>query len=230
MKIKSGTDLVERFFAGTGTTYDRIVSLFTLGFDIWWKRRILEKIPESPMQIIDQASGTGILTLKIARRFPQCRVIGVELREEYLNIAREKARLLHLNNTEFVLGRAEDVFLEGSFDCITSSYLAKYAEIDSLVVNIKRMLRRDGLLIAHDFTYPSNPVFARIWEFYFRVMQALGSSKYPEWRTVFYELPEFLRTTGWVGELIKSLKENGFSDITLEFLTFGTSAIITARK
>jgi demethylmenaquinone methyltransferase/2-methoxy-6-polyprenyl-1,4-benzoquinol methylase len=228
--MKSGIELVERFFAGTGNSYDHIVKVFTLGFDLWWKRKILENIPEYPRQIIDQASGTGILSIKIAKRFPDCRVTGVELRDEYLSIARQRANRLNLNNLEFVLGRAEDVFIEGSFDCITSSYLAKYAEIDSLVANNKKMLRKGGVLIAHDFTYPSNPVFAGIWEFYFKLMQGFGSSRYPEWETVFYELPVFLRTTRWVTELTRSLKENGFSDISLKFYTFGTSAIVTAIK
>ena len=159
-------DLVERFFSATGSTYDHMANLCTLGFDIWWKRKILEKIPSGgPLQIIDQACGTGILTLKIARRLPHCRVIGVELREEYLSIAREKLQQLGLHNVELILGRAEDVFLEGSFDCITSSYLAKYADIDRLVAGAKRMLRSGGLLIMHDSSYPPNPYFARMWSF-----------------------------------------------------------------
>ncbi len=40
-----GVDLVHRFFSGTGPTYDHMVNLWTIGFDIWWKKRILEKIP-----------------------------------------------------------------------------------------------------------------------------------------------------------------------------------------
>ncbi|MEM5787138.1 MAG: class I SAM-dependent methyltransferase [Syntrophobacteraceae bacterium] len=225
-----GVQLAERFFQGTGHSYDHIVSLFTLGFDLWWKRKILQKIPGNPLRIIDQASGTGILTFKIAGRFPEARVVGVELRDEYLVIARQKAAFLNLRRVEFVLGRAEEVFLEGSFDCITSSYLAKYAETDRWVRNCKRMLRDGGLLIAHDFTYPPNPYFAALWEYYFRIMQTVGSWRYPEWRTVFFELPELLRRTKWVPELRESLAMHGFSDISLEFRTFGSSAIITARK
>jgi demethylmenaquinone methyltransferase/2-methoxy-6-polyprenyl-1,4-benzoquinol methylase len=224
-------DLVERFFSGTGSSYDHMVNLSTLGFDIWWKKKILEKIPSGgPLQIIDQACGTGVLTLKIARRLPHCRVIGVELREEYLSIAREKLQQLGLHNVELILGRAEDVFLEGSFDCITSSYLAKYADIDRLVAGAKRMLRSGGVLIMHDFSYPPNPYFARMWELYFKLLRALGNYKYPQWITIFHELPELVKNTGWRGELVKSLRENHFSHIGMESLTFGTSTIISARR
>lgn len=230
MQVVSGAQLAERFFEGTGHSYDWIVSLFTLGFDLWWKRKILRKIPADSLQIIDQACGTGILTFKIAERFPGARVVGVELRDEYLSIARQKAALLKLSRVEFMLGRAEDVCPGERFDCITSSYLAKYAEIDLWVQNCKKMLRDGGLFIAHDFTYPPNPHFAAAWESYFRIMQRFGIRMYPEWRTVFIELPELLRRTGWVAELLEALRVNGFSDISLECLTFGSAAVITARK
>jgi len=223
-------ELVNRFFSGTGPTYDYLVNLTTLGLDRWWKKKILEKIPEGPARILDQACGTGILTFKIAHQFPRCRVVGVELRDEYLNIAEEKTKALKLNNVEFVLGRAEDVLLKESFDCITSSYLAKYAELGSLIRNIKKMLHIGGRLIMHDFTYPPNGTFARIWHLYFNLLQTVGSRKYPQWKTVFYELPEFLRETKWVAQLVGCLKENSFADIRIEPLFLGTSTVVTARR
>ncbi len=227
---KLKTDLIRRFFSGTGTTYDQIVHLCTLGFDRLWKQKIIEKIPKGSLRIMDQACGTGILTIRIARRFPQSRIIGVDVTEEYLRIAREKVQALGLHNIEFILGRAEEVHPGEEFDCITSSYLAKYAEMETLVGNIKTMLRDGGGMVMHDFTYPANPIFARVWKFYFKILQTLGSWQYPQWKTVFADLPGFLKETKWVEELEDSLGRNGFSAITRESLTFGTSAIITARK
>ncbi len=226
----SKLEVVYRFFSGTGFSYDQVAAICTYGFDKYWKEMIIANIPARPACIMDQACGTGILTLKIARKFPDCRVIGVELRDEYLNIAREKAQALRVSNVEFILGRAEDVILEGSYDCVTSSYLAKYAELGPLIANAKKMLRPGGLIIMHDFTYPSNPVFLSIWQAHFHLLRRIGSRIYPEWRTVFHELPAFLRQTKWVSESLAFLKENSFWGIMSESLTFGTSAIITARK
>jgi len=177
---ESPTDRVRRFFSGTGTTYDRIVNLCTLGFDRLWKQQILRTIPKGSSRILDQACGTGILTLKIARRFPQARIVGVDLTAEYLRVAQKKAAALGLNRLEFITGRAEEVRPDLIFDCITSSYLAKYADLERLVDNIKHLLRDGGILIMHDFTYPVSPVFARIWEFYFKLLQTFGAWKYPQ--------------------------------------------------
>jgi demethylmenaquinone methyltransferase/2-methoxy-6-polyprenyl-1,4-benzoquinol methylase len=230
MDTHPGTALAHRFFAGTGTSYDTVVKLFTLGFDGWWKKRIVDAIPKDASHIVDQACGTGILTFKIARRFPSCRVTGVELRDEYLNIAKEKARALKLGNVDFVLGKAEDVRIDGPVDCITSSYLAKYAELRSLTRNAKAMLRPGGVLAMHDFAYPKDPRFARLWAFYLKILQTLGPRFFPEWKTVFDELPGFLRQTTWLTELPEILRENGFSPVRAETLTWGASALVTATK
>lgn len=230
MEQNSKVELVHRFFSGTGPSYDFMVNLCTLGFDRWWKKEILEKIPEGSMRVLDQACGTGILTSKIAQKLPLCRVVGVDVLEEYLNIAKEKAQSLRLGNVAFILGKAEDVLLHQEFDCITSSYLAKYAELGDLIRNARKMLRTGGVLIMHDFTYPSNHAFACLWEFYFRILQGAGRWEYPKWRAIFDGLPRLLRETKWVTELVRFLRENTFSDINVRSLTLGTSAIVAAKK
>jgi len=230
MEQDSKTGLVYRFFSGTGSTYDWIAHFATLGFDQRWKRRILDQIPKGSSKIMDQACGTGILTLKIARQFPHCRVVGVDLLDEYLTLAKEKARRLKLENVEFVLGKAEEVSLGEGFDCITSSYLAKYAELGSLIQNIRKMLRPGGILVMHDFTYPSDRMFGHLLELYFKFLQAVGRWTCPQWKTALEGLPELLRQTGWVTQLTRGLEENAFSEIHVQPLTLGTSTLVTARK
>ncbi len=227
---RSGVALAHRFFSGTGFSYDSVVKLWTLGSDIWWKHRMLAAIPSGSSRILDQASGTGILTFAIARRFPRARVIGVELREEYLDLAESRRRSLGVGNVEFVLGRAEDVVLDGGFDCVTSSYLAKYADLDLLIANIRRMLRPGGALIMHDFSYPRARFVARALEGYFRFMRGLGSPLFPEWRTVFQELPALLRATSWVDEATRCLQRHRFAAIARQSLTLGIATMLRATK
>ncbi len=223
-------ELVHRFFSGTGSTYDQVVGLATLGLDHGWKKKILKLIPENPGSILDQACGTGILTFMIARRFPGCRVTGVDLTGEYLATAREKALEMGLRNVDFILGRAEDVFLDGRFDCITSSYLAKYADLQTLVRNNREMLRPGGMLVMHDFTYPARRLPARILDLYFALLRTIGDWKYPQWGTVLHELPELMKKTDWVPTLVALLRENGFSEMRIRSLLFGVATLVSARK
>ena len=230
MEENSGVELVHRFFSGTGPAYEFMANLCTLGFDRRWKKEIIERIPEGSVRILDQACGTGILTFEIARKLPLCHIVGVDLLEEYLNIAKEKAGRQKFGNVEFILGKAEKVLLRQEFDCITSSYLAKYAELGNLIRNARQMLRKEGVLIMHDFTYPPNHAFARLWELYFRILQSAGRWKYQKWRPIFHGLPPLLRKTKWTTELTRFLRENAFSDIKIQSLTLGTSAIVTAKR
>ena len=220
----------ERFFSGNAWSYDHIARVSTLGLDGWWKRKILKKIPKAADRILEQASGTGILTCKIARLFPKSRVIGVELHEEYLKVARKKVRDLNLSNVEFIHGRAEDVILKGGFDCIVSDYLAKYVDLDLLVAHAWRMLRKGGLLIMHELTRPTNPQFLVLWSIHFKFLQAYGNWKHPDWNMALNDVPFLLTTTRWVDELTRALRANRFSDIEIENQIFGASVIVSARK
>ncbi len=191
---------------------------------------MLARIPKGSAGILEQACGTGILTAKIARRFPFCRVTGVDMEKEYLAVAREKIVTLGLPNVDFVAGKAEDVLLDENFDCIVSSYLAKYADLRALVTGAGSMLRDEGTLIMHDFTYPRRRIFAALWRLHFVLLQTVGARLYPQWKPAFDDLPALLRQTTWVEDLCMLLRENGFSHVTVKSLTFGSAAIVTGKK
>ena len=223
-------ELVHRFFSGTGPTYDAMVHYATLGIDGRWKRRIIDRLPPNPTRVLDLACGTGISTFAIADRYPSCQVVGVELRDEYLDIARQKRRSLGLPNVEFVLSRAEDYRSEEPFDCVVSSYLAKYADLPRLTANAKEMLKDDGLLIMHDFTFPPHAALVRIWRLYFWFMQRVAVKLYPSWREIYDGLPRLIEETRWIPELTTALQNEGFQNIRLEYLTLYGSAIVTANR
>lgn len=222
--------LVERFFSGTGTSYDFVVNAATFGIDRWWKRIIVAALLDRPRRVLDLACGTGILTFRIAKRYPDCEVIGVELRNEYLDIARAKAERKGLNNIRFVQSRAEDYASDRPFDCIVSSYLAKYADLETLTRNCKAMLEPGGILIMHDFTYPPKPYLVRIWRLHFRALQLLGTPLLPKWREIFFGLPDLIAGTRWCDDLKEALETNGFEDIHFRALTLYGSTLATARR
>ncbi|WBY02996.1 class I SAM-dependent methyltransferase [Ramlibacter tataouinensis] len=222
--------LVERFFQGTGHSYDHMVGAATFGIDRLWKRRICRLIPPQARRVADLACGTGISTLAIARHLPDCQVVGVELREEYLAIAREKVRRQGVGNVELVLGRAEDYRSQLPFDCISSSYLAKYADLPRLVGNAWDMLEPGGLLLMHDFTYPPRPLLVALWRLYFKALQRLGTPLFPAWREIFHGLPQLIEQTRWPQELQAALQQRGFVEIRRLDLTLHGSAIVTARR
>lgn len=222
-------NMVRDFFMGTGPTYDLIVNLFTYGADHYWKSRLLQMVPPS-REILDLACGTGILTFKLADRNPGCRIVGVDMMEEYIRIAQRKSKAAHRHNIDFICGRAEEVVLNRSFDCVTSSYIPKYVPAERLLENISPSLKTGGWIVLHDFTYPSSLIYRKLWEAHMGLLKYVGTPLFPRWQTVFHELADLVRGTKWVTEYGDALRNFGYSNIRLAKYTAGSAAIISARK
>ncbi|MEM1958612.1 MAG: class I SAM-dependent methyltransferase [Candidatus Nitrosocaldus sp.] len=216
-----------RFFKHTSSTYDRVVRLTTFGQDAVWKRVMLRFVPEGDYTALDLACGTGILTL--ALRGKVSRVYGLDLMYNSLVIANSKARNL---NHDIVLLNAAAEFVplrDGTVDIITASYLAKYCDIEKVVMECKRLLRSDGIVVMHDFTYPKG-IMRYLWHTYFMLLRLLGIFMH-EWRSVFSTLDKVIvERRYWVTELIDALNKHGFKDVGCINLTLGTAAVVYAKK
>lgn len=225
------SDLVARFFTGTGKSYNHVVHLGTLGLDVYWKRKIYSKITNHPLAILDLACGTGIVTFGLHRRFPKARILGVDVTADYLEIARRRANEIGLAHIDFILADAEKVKLSENFDCITSSYIPKYVDAGRLLANISPHLRPGGVLVLHDFAYPRNRIARTMWEGYNVILNAVGRRLYPEWKTVFdSELTNLIRTSPWIEKFTTALQKHQYREIEVEYLSFGSAAVLTARK
>lgn len=220
---------IESFFSETGSTYDEVVNRFTFGIDRLWKKKILSKIPPCE-QVLDLACGTGILTFAIKNKYPDCEITGVDISENYLSVARSKAKISQTKNLSFVLSPAEDYVSDKHFDVVTTSYLPKYADIPRLIHNISNMLIPNGLVLFHDFTYPSSRFLQKMFETYFKCAQPIGAFYYPAWKDVLIKLPEVIRKSTWVSEVTTAMTHEGFKNITVESLTLQGAAIVSGVK
>ena len=227
----SGATLAGKFFPGTGSTYDQVVRWTTLGLDARWKRWMLDRVPPS-RSILDLACGTGILTFDLLRRNPGARVVGVDLTEDYLAVAREKRRLLG-GDVTFVHGNAETAPVGGlgPFDAVVSCYIPKYVDADRLLDNVGPSLRPGGAIALHDFAYPRNRVARAVWSAYFALLDPLGARVFPAWAKVFdRSLRDLIVTSPWIEEFRAALVRRGYVDVWVRRLTFGAAAVVMARK
>jgi demethylmenaquinone methyltransferase/2-methoxy-6-polyprenyl-1,4-benzoquinol methylase len=92
-----------------------------------------------------------------------------------------------------------------------------------------RILRHNGTIVFHDFTYPTNKIFQRLWSTYFVILKLTGYAV-KSWFIVFNELDKLVKASCWVERTIESLKQRGFKNVFCKYYTFGTAAIVSARK
>ena len=226
--IQNRHSIIRAFFPGTGKSYDAVVNIFTLGLDRYWKRAIYGRLPPSD-RILDLACGTGIVTMGLAKRFPQAEIVGVDITDDYLAIYKERIRQKNIHAT-FMLGNAESVALEGEFDSIVSSYIPKYVDPDLLLKNISNHLKPGGMIVLHDFTLPPNRIARRIWSVYNLTMNFVGSRLFPEWKEVFDAgLTKLIRNTMWFENFPQALQDHGYINVRKKYLSLGSAGIIWAE-
>ena len=175
---------------------------------------------------MDLACGTGILTREIAKKFPSANIVGIDITKSYLDVAKENSN--SFDNISFILDDAEEFKLDSKFDCITASYLPKYCDPEILVKNCINHLKPGGKIVFHDFVYPKNPVVRGLWNFFLTFLRLIGCF-IPSWKDALIGLPKLIRRTKWLQSYSDAMKKSGLK-VSSQYLTYGTSAILTGTK
>jgi len=223
MEMAMGVKLAQSFFnKNNSNSYDRLVKLATLGQDLIWKKKLVEGVPKGSI-VLEMACGTGILTSLLKKNGNK--VYGIDLTFDYLcELGKKKIEIDSINGTAEFLP-----FQNRYFDCIVASYLPKYVDLDKLVSECQRVLKQKGLLILHDFTYPTKISYQLAWKVYFKIIKILWRLD-GKWTLVFNELDKLIISNHWDSEIKSILKSHGFVHIRKQSKTFETAAIISAYK
>ena len=147
----------------------------TFGMDGVWRYRAAEAIlPKDNGKILDICTGTGDLALKIALRFSDQMVYGIDYSPEMLKVAREKARALKCGNLSLAEGDCAQLpFESGSFDYVTVSFGFRnlsYSQdtLGQALKEVRRVLKDGGRFIIIETSQPPNILIRKLLHFYAR--------------------------------------------------------------
>ncbi len=144
----------EGLFTRVATEYDGATRAMSLGRDQIWKRRLVAALPPlAAPRCVDLACGTGDLTAVLAERFPQGRIVGVDLTPAMIAVAQQRGPRA---NVEFLLGDMCRTGLpDGSADVVTGGYALRNAPVlEEALREIRRLLRPGGTAAFLDFSKP----------------------------------------------------------------------------
>lgn len=230
---------VEAMFDGIAPTYDFLNHLLSLGIDKGWRRKAIASLGRfSPQTILDIATGTGDFALLSAEMLSPSKIVGADISEGMMEVARRKVRSLKekglLKDTEIDFQKQDCLrlsFEDSSFDAVTVAYgVRNFQELDTGLREMYRVLAPGGhLLIVELATPPRFPMRQLFWLYAHVVMPALGWLVSRDSRAYSY-LPATMEAFPQ-GEVMEGiLHKAGFRSVEWRRFTFGICTMYLAEK
>jgi demethylmenaquinone methyltransferase / 2-methoxy-6-polyprenyl-1,4-benzoquinol methylase len=215
---RQGSRVMREMFKTIAPRYDFITRAFSYSMDRHWKLLGVEKasLPNDPV-VLDLACGTGDFSQLVVQRLPRARVVGVDLTERMLRLARRRGL------TETVCGNATALpFADGSFDCVFIGYgLRNFPNLNAAVREIERVTRPGGLMVSLDFFLPGNPVLRRLFLGYLYAQGAFWGLLLHGNPHVYTYIPDSLRRFVSMAEFSSLLQQTGYVRVETRAYIFG---------
>ena len=231
-KVNSKKEQIEEMFDSIAPNYDFLNRFLSLRFDVLWRKKLVNRIkPIEPNKVLDIATGTGDVALQISKSINPNQIIGLDLSQQMLAIARVKAAKAG-KEIEFMHGDSEKLpFAEHLFDACTVSFgVRNFENLELGLEEMYRVLRPGGLLAVLEFTKPRKFPIKQSYNIYFKyILPLIGRIKSgdPDAYTYLFdsvqEFPEYEQFTAILSKL-------GFKEISFRPLTFGICTIYLGRK
>jgi ubiquinone/menaquinone biosynthesis methyltransferase len=221
----------DRLFTDVAPVYDS----FTLGplsfyQDARWKRWMIDALPPVPDgPVVDLATGTGGIAFLLARRFPQRRIIGVDINDAMLRIANEKNTFDTVSFRKMDLGDMD--FAAESIGLVTGGYaLRNTPDLEKLLADVHRCLKPGGLAAFLDFSNSPLPPVRIVANVALTAWLSAWSLLLHRNLRVYDYIPASLRHFADRRALGVLFDTHGLSMVRRKVFLFGVSEVLIARK
>ena len=225
---------VEKMFDTISENYDGLNRVISFGTDIKWRKKVLATIIEhQPESILDIATGTGDLAIKFAEKTSAKKIVGLDLSEGMLSVARKKVANTVLNdNVEFIKGDSEALpFKDNIFDAITVSFgIRNFENLEKGLSEILRVLKPNGLFIILETSVPTKFPFKQGYQFHSKIVLPLIGKLFSKDKVAYSYLSESASLFPYGEKLNNILRKIGFINVMDKPQTFGVATIYTATK
>lgn len=220
---------VKGVFDSVAPKYDLMNDLMSMGIHRLWKRHAIDTLGLLPHhQVLDLASGTGDLALRIAPLLnDQGKITLSDINESMLNIGKQRMIDAGHLRAEYAVANAESLpFADNSFDRITMAFGLRNVTDKQLALNeLHRVLKPNGLLMVVEFSKVIDPLLAKGYDFYsFNVLPHLGQLVAND-RDSYQYLAESIRMHPDQETLADMFRQAGLVKVSYENLTAGVVAI-----
>jgi len=217
---------VRNAFARIADRYVLTNHVLSMGMDFWWRHVVTKRIKLlKPKTLMDVASGTGDLALKIQDEIPDCEVTATDFCKEMLDHASSRGVRKTL-----VADALDLPFPDDGFDVVTVAFgLRNMADYPLALKEMRRVLKPGGSLFILDFSLPPQPFCAPYRLYLHHVLPKLAGLLTGQ-KDAYEYLGGSIERFPSGDAMIALLSETGFADGTSTPLTFGVVSVYGAVK
>ena len=200
--------------------YDRMNHLMTAGLDRRWRKSAVQGLHG---KVLDVACGTGDMAVELLQR--GCKVTGVDLSEEMMAIAKQKAP-----QAEYKLADAERLsFEDASFDAVTCAFgVRNFVHLEQGIKEMLRVLKPGGRMVILELATPDSPLLRPFYNLYTRhIIPWLGQHLAGS-RDAYTYLPRSIEHFPKGTDFIHIIENAGGSATEIKF-TFGVCRLYVAE-
>lgn len=224
---------VASMFNAIAYRYDFLNHFLSLGIDKCWRKKAIKEAGKNqPSKILDIATGTGDLTFAAARLNPR-EIIGIDISEEMLAIARKKlAKKNYPFTIRFETGDSENIhFPDNTFDtAIVAFGVRNFENLEKGLSEINRVLQKGGKFVVLEFSQPRNYLFNKLYHFYFLKIVPFFGKLFSKDERAYTYLPESVDAFPDGEKFLLHMNKCGFINLTFKPLTFGIATLYTGIK
>lgn len=233
-KDSAKTGQVREMFDSIAPAYDVMNRMMTLGIDTIWRRKAIEMLRKyNPRRILDVATGTGDLAFLIEEQLKPHMLMGIDLSEGMLSVAREKAIQRGVDNrVSFGIEDCMALSLPNdSFDAITVAYgVRNFENLKQGFSEMYRVLVPGGVLSVIELSTPERFPFKQLYKFYTYTIIPLVGRIVSRDKQAYSYLPRSVAAVAQGEEMLDIFRSVGFKNCHLRRLTFGACTIYMGEK
>lgn len=205
-------------------TYDRLNRVMSLGLDRLWRRCAVRGLSG---KVLDVACGTGDMVCELQKQ--GCSVVGIDLSEEMLSIARQKAPA-----ATYMVADAERLpFSDGAFDAVTCAFgVRNFVHLEKGLNEMLRVLRPGGTMVILELATPDSPLIRPFYNLYSRHIIPLLGHHIARSREAYTYLPNSIERFPKGKDFLKTIQHSSSNILHSEErkLTFGVCRMYTVVK
>jgi demethylmenaquinone methyltransferase / 2-methoxy-6-polyprenyl-1,4-benzoquinol methylase len=215
--------------------YDFLNRLLSAGFDRRWRKRAVQSLKLTGVEVLlDVCTGTADVALAARRApAPARRVVGVDFAHEMLRVASQKIHTTGESDSVTLL-RGDAMRLpirDGRVQALTVAFgIRNVEDAPAACREMCRVLGPGGRLAILEFSTPTTPMLRQAYLSYFTRILPLMGRLLSRHATAYSYLPASVHTFPAPDRFAGLLQEAGFVDVSARSLTFGIVYLFCGRK